>query len=187
MYPWQVFKLSVFPPRPSFSSGSLQSQIPRTHSPVSRLQLHTAKEIASVSPSTIIGNYTARACRDAIHLKVNIMFMTRRRPRRVKALSSEPRRSSLLALARQVITLVKFGNSLTPAWMQAASSVLRCLSSFTHGTHWSRTQVRARMSGCSVFSTTSDWTVEQTQHPRPLISSSSRILKRKNVFTCSLI
>lgn len=125
MYPWQVFKLSVFPPRPSFSSGSLQSQIPRTHSPVSRLQLHTAKEIASVSPSTIIGNYTARACRDAIHLKVNIMFMTRRRPRRVKALSSEPRRSSLLALARQVITLVKFGNSLTPAWMQAASSVLR--------------------------------------------------------------
>lgn len=124
MYPWQVFKLSVFPPRPSFSSGSLQSQIPRTHSPVSRLQLHTAKEIASVSPSTIIGNYTARACRDAIHLKVNIMFMTRRRPKRVKALSSEPRRSSLLALARQVITLVKFGNSLTPAWMQAASSVL---------------------------------------------------------------
>ena len=34
---------------------------------------------------------------------------------RVKALSSERRRSSLLALDRQVITLVKFSNSLTPA------------------------------------------------------------------------
>ena len=90
MYPWQVFKLSVFPPRPSFSSSSLQSQIPRTHSPVSRLQLLTAKEIASVSPSTIIGNYTARACRDAIHLKVNIMFMTRRRPRESKLSARSP-------------------------------------------------------------------------------------------------
>ena len=173
MYPWQVFKLSVFPPRPSFSSSSLQSQIPRTHSPVSRLQLHTAKEIASVSPSTIIGNYTARACRDAIHLKVNIMFMTRRRPRESKLSARSPAGPVCWHWLDRLSLLL---SSVTHAWMQTASNVLYvCPLLRTEPTEAKLESER----GWTVFSTTSHWTVEQKQHPRPLISSLSLILKGK--------